>query len=71
MADRIQVARDLSPRALAGIDWGAGSPAGEMFFTVLAPGDELGVDAFLEMAMAAAMHAEADFFTATSAAPIP
>ncbi len=32
-----------------------------MFFTVLAPGDELGVDAFLEMAMAAAMHADADF----------
>ncbi len=61
MAERVEIVRTLTPRALAGIDWGAGTPAGEMFFTVLAPGDELGVDAFLEMAMAAALHAEADF----------
>jgi hypothetical protein len=32
-----------------------------VFFTVLSAGDQLGVDAFLEMAIAAALHGEADF----------
>jgi len=63
--DRGKVLGNLTPRALAGIASAAGSPdgatGGEVFFTVLSAGDELGVDAFLEMAIAAAMHAEADF----------
>ncbi|HEV8677840.1 MAG TPA: hypothetical protein VGQ90_00590, partial [Stellaceae bacterium] len=62
VADRIAVVRDPTPRALAGVDWGAGIPGGETFFTVLSPGDELGVDAFLEMAIAAALHPDGDFF---------
>jgi ADP-heptose:LPS heptosyltransferase/GT2 family glycosyltransferase len=60
--DRAEVCRNLAPRALAGIASDAGAAEAEVFFTVLSPGDELGVDAFLEMAIAAAMHAEADFF---------
>ena len=63
--DRVEVLGNLTPRALSGIAPAAGSPGnatgGEVFFTVLSPGDELGVDAFLEMAIAAALHAEADF----------
>ncbi len=55
--NRAEMLRNLTPRALAGLASGAGTS----FFTVLSPGDELGVDAFLEMAIAAAMHAEADF----------
>jgi ADP-heptose:LPS heptosyltransferase/GT2 family glycosyltransferase len=64
--DRAEVVGNLTLRALAGIASAAGSSdgatGGEVFFTVLSVGDELGVDAFLEMAIAAAMHAEADFF---------
>jgi ADP-heptose:LPS heptosyltransferase/GT2 family glycosyltransferase len=59
--DRAEVLGNLTPRALAGIASAADTSAGEVFFTVLSAGDELGVDAFLEMAIAAAMHAEADF----------
>ena len=36
-------------------------PAAEMFLSVVSPGDELGVDALVEMAIAAAMHPDADF----------
>ena len=63
--DRAEVVGNLTPRALDGIASAAGSPdgaaEGEVFFTVLSAGDELGVDAFLEMAIAAALHPEADF----------
>ena len=55
LTDRVEVRRNLTPRALA--DYAPG----EVFFTVLSAGDELGVDAFLEMAIAAATHPEADF----------
>ncbi len=58
--DRIAVMRNLTP-ALAGIASGAGVAEGEVFFTVLSAGDELGVDAFLEMAMATATYPETDF----------
>ncbi len=58
---RAEVLHNLTPRALAGIAAGAGASLGEVFFTVLSAGDELGVDAFLEMALAAAMHEDADF----------
>ncbi len=58
--ERAEVLGNLTPRVLAGIA-SAPSSAGEVFFTVLSAGDVLGVDAFLEMAIAAAMHAEADF----------
>jgi ADP-heptose:LPS heptosyltransferase/GT2 family glycosyltransferase len=58
---RGEICRNLTPRALAGIASDAGAAAGEVFFTVLEAGDELGVDAFLEMAIAAAMHPDADF----------
>ncbi|HEV2333901.1 MAG TPA: glycosyltransferase family 9 protein [Stellaceae bacterium] len=61
LIDRAEVCPNLAPRALAGIATGAGASPGEVFFTVLSAGDELGVDAFLEMALAAAMHPEADF----------
>jgi ADP-heptose:LPS heptosyltransferase/GT2 family glycosyltransferase len=57
--DRAELARNLTPRILDGI--ASGAEVSEVFFTVLSPGDELGVDAFLEMAIAVAMHAEADF----------
>src|SRR5216683_1295893 len=57
--DRGELTRNLTPRILDGI--ASGAEAGGVFVTVLSPGDELGVDAFLEMAIAAAMHAEADF----------
>jgi ADP-heptose:LPS heptosyltransferase/GT2 family glycosyltransferase len=60
--DRAEVCRNLAPRALAEIASSAGASEAEVFFTVLSAGDELGVDAFLEMAIEAAMHAEADFF---------
>ncbi|HEY8874612.1 MAG TPA: glycosyltransferase family 9 protein [Stellaceae bacterium] len=60
--DRAEMLRDLTPRTLAGIAPSAGVPADDVFFTVLAAGDELGVDAFLEMAIASAMHGAADFF---------
>ncbi|MFI4947790.1 MAG: glycosyltransferase family 9 protein [Alphaproteobacteria bacterium] len=59
--DRAEVCRNLAPRALAQIASSAGVSEAEVFFTVLSAGDELGVDAFLEMATAAVMHAEADF----------
>jgi ADP-heptose:LPS heptosyltransferase/GT2 family glycosyltransferase len=60
--DRVEMLRGLTPATLAGTAPSAGTPAGEMFFTVLSAGDELGVDAFLEMAIASAMHSAADFF---------
>ena len=60
--DRVEMLRDLTPHTLAGIARSAGTPVGEMFFTVLTAGDELGVDAFLEMAVASAMQGDADFF---------
>jgi O-antigen biosynthesis protein len=52
--DRAELLRNLTPDFLAGI------ASGEVFFTVLSAGDELGIDALLEMAIAAAMHPEAD-----------
>ena len=55
LRERAEVLGNLTPGALAGI------ASSEVFFTVLSAGDELGVDAFLEMAIAAAMHPEADF----------
>jgi ADP-heptose:LPS heptosyltransferase/GT2 family glycosyltransferase len=57
-AERIEIVRGLTPAQFAAR---AGAAANEMFFTVLAPGDELGCDAFLELAMAAVLHRDADF----------
>ncbi|MGC2413692.1 MAG: glycosyltransferase family 9 protein, partial [Stellaceae bacterium] len=59
--DRAEICRNLAPRALADIASSAGASDAEVFFTVLSAGDELGVDAFFEMAIAAAVHADADF----------
>lgn len=61
IADRVAVVRDLTLHALAERDSGADAGAGDLFFVVLSPGDELGVDALLELAIASAQHAEADF----------
>jgi ADP-heptose:LPS heptosyltransferase/GT2 family glycosyltransferase len=54
--DRIASVRDVELEAIGPVD----TPPSELFVTVLTPGDELGVDAFLELAIAAAMHPEAD-----------
>jgi ADP-heptose:LPS heptosyltransferase len=56
IADRVQVVRKLTRPALLGEN--AGNAA---FLTVLEPGDELGCDAFLEMALTTAVHPDADF----------
>ena len=55
LAGRAELLPSLTPGALARI------APGEAFFTVLSAGDELGVDAFLEMAIAAAINPGADF----------
>src|SRR5205085_7110763 len=59
-ADRVQVMDELTSRALTTIAANCLGSA-ETFFTVLSPGDELGCDALLEMAIAAATHGDADF----------
>jgi ADP-heptose:LPS heptosyltransferase/GT2 family glycosyltransferase len=59
--DRIEVMHNLTSPALAGIASGVGASEGEVFLTVLSAGDELGVDAFLEMAMATATNPQTDF----------
>jgi ADP-heptose:LPS heptosyltransferase/GT2 family glycosyltransferase len=61
-ANRVEVVRSFDLDALAGARLDPGNLGGEVLFTVLSPGDELGVDAFLEMAVAVAMHEDADFF---------
>ncbi len=61
LRERGDVLSDATLGALAELASLAGRPASETFLAVLAPGDELGVDAFLEMAIAAALYAEADF----------
>jgi ADP-heptose:LPS heptosyltransferase/GT2 family glycosyltransferase len=61
-ADRADVLDELSPDIVARMASEASLAPGEVFLTVLSPGDVLGVDAFLEMALATAMHAGADFF---------
>ncbi|HLY45270.1 MAG TPA: glycosyltransferase family 9 protein [Stellaceae bacterium] len=57
---RVEVAGEAElPAILAAA--GADVPAGGIFVSALGAGDELGVDAFLEMAIAAALRPEADF----------
>jgi len=58
---RAEVLRNYTPRTLGSLASETGASASEVFFTVLSAGDELGVDAFLEMALATATHPEADF----------
>jgi ADP-heptose:LPS heptosyltransferase/GT2 family glycosyltransferase len=55
--DRVAVISELSLDLIET----KGRPDADVFLTVLSPGDELGVDAFLEMAIAAAAHPQADF----------
>jgi len=59
---RIEIANDLTPRVFAGIAASAGLSGARLFFMLLTPGDEIGVDAFLEIAVAAALNPDADFF---------
>ncbi len=59
---RIEIVPDLTPRVLAGIAASAGLTGERLFFTVLTPGDEVGIDAFLEVAVAAALNPDGDFF---------
>jgi ADP-heptose:LPS heptosyltransferase/GT2 family glycosyltransferase len=61
LTERAEIVRNLTPRAIAGIVAGAGAAAGEVYVTLLAAGDRLGVDAFLEMALAASLNPDADF----------
>lgn len=56
MAERSEIVRDLSAGQLADVS------TADAYCALLAPGDELGVDALLELALAAAQHSEADFF---------
>ncbi|MGE5271083.1 MAG: glycosyltransferase family 9 protein, partial [Thiohalocapsa sp.] len=56
IADRTEIVAELTAPLPAEI---AADP--EAYVTLLTPGDELGVDAFLEMALALAAHPEADF----------
>lgn len=56
IADRVEVIREFAPAALAG-----GANDGEWFATMLSPGDELGCDAFLELALASVVYADSDF----------
>ena len=55
--ERIAVVRRADRDALGM----ATAAADEIFLTVVSPGDELGVDALIEMAIATAMHPDADF----------
>lgn len=59
--EQSEVLREVTPATLRGLAARIGIPAAEMFFTVLTPGDQLGCDAFLEMALASAVHRGADF----------
>ncbi|HVB15513.1 MAG TPA: glycosyltransferase family 9 protein [Stellaceae bacterium] len=59
--ERVAVVGQLNRDTVTAFAMKAGAAADEMFFTVLAAGDELGADAFLEMAIAAAMHRDGDF----------
>src|SRR5262249_51274244 len=56
IAGRIEIAKKLTTQAL--LDDAADNTA---FVTVLAPGDELGCDAFLEMALTTVVHRNTDF----------
>jgi ADP-heptose:LPS heptosyltransferase/GT2 family glycosyltransferase len=69
-AERIEIVRHLTPRALADIAADA-SPADDLYCALLTPGDELGVDALLEMALAAAQHPDADFLYSDERRPDP
>ena len=55
IAGRTEVVQQPTTQALLG------DAEGAALFTVLAPGDQLGCDAFLEMALTTAVHGEADF----------
>lgn len=57
-ADRIEV---IGSTDLAAFDRGDSQP-GPVYVTVLSAGDELGCDAFLEMALATATRTDCDFF---------
>ncbi len=61
LRERVEVLRDVTLATPGGLASRLGMPATDMFLSVLAPGDQLGCDAFLEMAMATALHADADF----------
>jgi len=59
--ERAEIVREVTPAAIAEIGRRLGIGAAGMFLTVLTAGDRLGCDAFLEMAMATALHPGADF----------
>ncbi|HEX6441412.1 MAG TPA: hypothetical protein VF007_04440, partial [Stellaceae bacterium] len=61
IAGRIELWRQLSAQMLTAPTRERASLQPPNFFTVLTPGDELGCDALLEMAVTTALHAEADF----------
>ena len=54
--DRVETVRKLTPQSLFG-----GDAENAAFLTVLAPGDELGCDALLELALETAVRRDADF----------
>jgi ADP-heptose:LPS heptosyltransferase/GT2 family glycosyltransferase len=58
---RIAVTPRPTPQAVAELAAAAGAPAESLFLLPLVPGDDLGSDALLEMALAAALHPGADF----------
>ncbi|HEX3952881.1 MAG TPA: glycosyltransferase family 9 protein [Stellaceae bacterium] len=62
VGESVEIAADgVSPGLLASFRARAGVAARGMFLTVLAPGDRLGSDAFLEMALAAVSSGAPDF----------
>ena len=61
LSERGEVVRAVTTETLAGIAAATGTPVQDIFLTALTPGDELGCDAFLEMAVATALDAGGDF----------
>jgi O-antigen biosynthesis protein len=61
IAGRAEVTPDLAAAELAALAATADTASEETFITLIRPGDELGVDALLQLALAAARDPDADF----------
>ena len=61
LSERGEVVRSVTAETLAGMAAATDASPHDLFLTVLTPDDELGCDAFLEMAVATALAADSDF----------
>jgi len=66
IAGRVEIVRKLTRQALLADD-----AKGAAFLTVVSPGDELGCDALLEMALTTAAYRDADFLYSDERRPNP